>query len=451
MSFPRYPEYKDSGVDWLGEVPAHWNVKRLKHNLRLLTEKTDRRTNPVALENIEGWSGRFIPTETEFEGEGVAFDKGDILFGKLRPYLAKALLTEAAGEAVGDFHVLRPQPGIHARFTQYEILNRSFIDIVDGSTFGSKMPRASWEFVGSMVLPTPPYAEQTAIATFLDRETAKIDALVAEQENLIALLQEKRQAVISHAVTKGLDPNVPMKDSGVEWLGDVPGHWEVKRVKHVKANEPNSFVDGPFGSNLKSEHYVEDGDIYVIESSFATQGVLDTSNLKTISREHFKSIDRSEARAGDIIIAKIGAQFGKCSILPTLDKPAVVSGNSLKLSVNPDVVDVGLMCWQLVNLKQVGAIDLIVNLTAQPALSLGSMNELPILVPPATEQTQIVRTLALKLEQYDTLTAQARTSITLLQERRTALISAAVTGQIDVRGLAGASNAPESIAANAYP
>jgi len=100
MKYQRYAAYKDSGVEWLGDVPEHWDLKRLKHNLRLLTEKTNRRENPIALENIESWSGRFIQTETIFEGDGVAFDKGDILFGKLRPYLAKAYLVESSGEAV---------------------------------------------------------------------------------------------------------------------------------------------------------------------------------------------------------------------------------------------------------------------------------------------------------------------------------------------------------------
>jgi len=231
MSFRQYPQYKESGVPWLGKVPAHWEVKRLKHNLRLLTQKAERRTNPVALENIESWTGRFIPTETEFEGDGVAFEKGDILFGKLRPYLAKALLASAAGEAVGDFHVMRPKACVHPAFGLFLVLNRSFIDIVDGSTFGSKMPRASWEFVGSMPLPTPPIAEQVSIAAFLSCELNKIDSLVNEQEKLVALLTEKRRAAISHAVTKGLDSAVPMKDSGVQWLGKVPAHWLVGPVK----------------------------------------------------------------------------------------------------------------------------------------------------------------------------------------------------------------------------
>jgi type I restriction enzyme, S subunit len=217
MSFSRYPSYKDSGVEWLGEVPEHWELKRLKRNLRLLTEKTDRRASPVALENIESWSGRFIQTETSFEGEGIAFERGDILFGKLRPYLAKAYLAESAGEAIGDFHVMRPTKGIDSRFSQYQILNREFIGIVDGSTFGAKMPRVSWDFLGNMVLTVPPVQEQKTIATFLDRETAKIDALIQamvgnvsigqtkDAKCMVALLQERRTALISAAVTGKID------------------------------------------------------------------------------------------------------------------------------------------------------------------------------------------------------------------------------------------------------
>jgi type I restriction enzyme S subunit len=205
MTFPRYPEYRDSGVAWLGAVPEHWEVKRLKRNFRLLTEKTDRRAFPIALENIESWSGRFIPTETEFEGEGVAFYAGDILFGKLRPYLAKALLAEQLGEAIGDFHVLRPAVEMEGRFALNQILNRDFISIVDSSTYGAKMPRVSWEFMGDLHQAVPPKREQSAIAEFLDRETGQIDSLTAEARRAIELLKERRGALISAAVTGRID------------------------------------------------------------------------------------------------------------------------------------------------------------------------------------------------------------------------------------------------------
>ena len=196
---------KDSGIEWLGEVPEHWEVKRLKHNLRLLTGKTERREYPVALENIESGTGRFIETETEFEGEGIAFEPGDILFGKLRPYLAKAYLAERVGEAVGDFHVMRPVDGVAGRFAQHQILSGNFIALVDSSTFGAKMPRVSWEFMGNMPFASPLIEEQTAIATFLDQEIAKLDELAAEAQRGIELLKERRSALISAAVTGKID------------------------------------------------------------------------------------------------------------------------------------------------------------------------------------------------------------------------------------------------------
>jgi type I restriction enzyme, S subunit len=157
------------------------------------------------------------------------------------------------------------------------------------------------------------------------------------------------------------------------------------------------------------------------------------SDLKTISAEHFATIDRSETRGGDIVIAKIGAQFGKSSILPALDKPAVVSGNSLKLTVDAEAFDVNFVNWQLVNLKALGAIEDIVNATAQPALSLGEMSNLPFVAPPKMEQQAIVSCLLASLGELDGLMTEAQRGIDLLQERRTALISAAVTGKIDVQ------------------
>ncbi|NMM80888.1 hypothetical protein B2J86_08105 [Acidovorax sp. SRB_14] len=435
MSFPRYPEYKDSGVEWLGQVPAHWDVKRLKYNLRLLTEKTDRRANPVALENIEGWSGRFLPTETEFEGEGIAFDKGDILFGKLRPYLAKALLAETAGEAVGDFHVMRPEAGVHARFAQYEILNRSFIDIVDGSTFGSKMPRASWEFVGSMPLPTPPYAEQTAIATFLDRETAKIDALVAEQEKLIALLQEKRQAVISHAVTKGLDPNVPMKDSGVEWLGEVPGHWEVKQIKHLLSLLTDYTSNGSFASLAENVSYLSQGYSRLVRLTDLRD---DLSNDGIFVDENaHQYLSKSELFGGEVLIANVGAYAGYACLMPRGHGKATLGPNMYLINFNKQKIsnEYGLLCLMSPGIQE--QLKIASTSTAQPKLNKDNVKSCTTVIPPTLEeQDEILRFLSIRNLESDRLINEAQHAINLLKERRTALISAAVTGQIDVRSLA---------------
>ncbi len=284
MSFRPYPSYEDSGVGWLGALPDHWELPRLKRVARLLTEKTDRRSNPVGLENVEGWTGRLIETESDFEGEGVAFDVGDILFGKLRPYLAKVLLAERVGEAVGDFHILRPAKGTDGRFLQLQMMTKVFISIVDGSTFGAKMPRANWDFMGNLPVPLPPLPEQTAIVAFLDRETGKIDALVAEQRRLIALLKEKRQAVISHAVTKGMNQDAPMKPSGIEWLGDVPGHWEVVALSRVTQDR----CDGPFGSGLKSEHYTDEG-VRVVRLQNIRVGYFDDTDAAFIDADYCRA------------------------------------------------------------------------------------------------------------------------------------------------------------------
>jgi type I restriction enzyme S subunit len=424
MSFARYPSYKDSGVEWLGQVPADWAVKRLKHNLNLLTEKTDRRENPVALENIEGWTGRFIVTETEFLGEGVAFEAGDILFGKLRPYLAKAYRAEFSGEAVGDFHVMRPVKGVDSRFAQYQILNREFIAIVDGSTFGSKMPRASWEFVGGMLVTTPPVAEQTQIAAFLDRETAKIDGLVAEQRRLMALLKEKRQAVISRAVTRGLNPDAPMKPSGIEWLGDVPVHWEVRRVKSVST----FTTSGPRGW---SERVGDEGSLFVQSGDLNERLEVEFSGSKRVQVAIDAEASRTRLCDGDVVVCITGAKTGNVAICVTVPESAYINQHLCLIRPAQEILPVFLGVLLKCNLGQT-YFDFS-QYGLKQGLSLEDVREAPVLLPSLAEQSAIVDYVGAETAKFDTLTAEAQRAIDLLQERRTALISAAVTGQIDVR------------------
>lgn len=252
--FPTYPAYKDSGVEWLGVVPKHWGVSPLKWLAEQVTDKATTSEFQVGLENIEGWTGRLIETDTEFAGDGIAFRQEDILFGKLRPYLAKVWLADRPGQAVGDFFVLRPH-AVNSEFLHKYILTPTVIEDLNASTIGAKMPRVGWEDMAALAVTLPPHKEQTQIARFLDHETARIDALIEEQQRLIELLKEKRQAVISHAVTKGLDPTVPMKDSGVEWLGEVPSHWDVARVKNVAKLESGHTPSKDF------PEYWEGGDI----------------------------------------------------------------------------------------------------------------------------------------------------------------------------------------------
>jgi len=434
MSLPIYPAYRDSGTEWLGAVPAQWEVKRLKFVLRLLTNKTDRRSNPVALENIESWSGKLIPSETVFEGDGVAFARGDILFGKLRPYLAKVYLADSEGEAVGDFHVLRPLETVVARFAQYQMLSSAFITVVDGSTFGSKMPRASWEYVANMPFVVPSREEQEQIAAFLDRETGKIDSLINEQEKLLTLLAEKRQVTISHAVTRGLNSDSPMKDSGVAWLGEVPAHWEVKQLRHIAkivrgasprpAGDPVFFAsDNDDGENMPWVTVAEvtkDGLTYLTEVSeyLTPAGVKNSQAFK----------------AGTLVFTNSGATLGVPKVL-SIDccaNDGILAFNDLSKEVKIRFLYAFLSTTTerlRTEMKQGGG---------QPNLNTGIVKNITFVLPPFVEQAAIVSFLETEAAKLDALRAEAQRAIYLLKERRSALIAAAVTGKIDVREKAAA-------------
>lgn len=196
---------KDSGVEWLGRVPEHWNISKIKFLSRLISNKTASKTNVIALENIESWTGKFISTDSEFDSDAVAFEVDDVLFGKLRPYLAKVYLANKDGQALGDIYVLRPNKLILSKFLYYTLLSVRFIDYVNSSTNGTKMPRANWEFIGAASFCLPTLEEQNQIIKHIDEKWEKIDNLIYKQTKLIEKLKEYRTSIISHAVTGKID------------------------------------------------------------------------------------------------------------------------------------------------------------------------------------------------------------------------------------------------------
>ena len=202
---------KNSGVEWLGEIPTHWAVARLKSHVANIADQTDECGADeiyLALENVEGWTGKLLEVgnDASFDSRVKRFQIGDVLFGKLRPYLAKVTSPNYNGVCVSEFFVLRSRSdGFMSKYLEYLLLSRPIIDAINSATYGAKMPRADWQFMGGMKQPVPPLTEQTNIAAFLDRETTKIDALVSRKERLIELLQEKRTALISAAVTGQID------------------------------------------------------------------------------------------------------------------------------------------------------------------------------------------------------------------------------------------------------
>ncbi len=457
----KYPKYKSSGVEWLGEVPEHWDYVSLKWaSIRYSGGTPDKAID-------EYWENGRIPwlnsgavnekyitqpscyiTEKAFNNSSAKWIPKEALVialagqGKTKGLVAQIGIETTCNQSMA---AIIPNNRINTRLL-YWWLTKNYINIRNLGG-GEARDGLNLEMLGSIPVPLPPLPEQQAIADFLDRETGRIDALIEKKKKLLELLKEKRTALISRAVTKGLAglvsrgdaefaewaKPVKMKPSGVEWLGEVPEHWEVKKLKYIKENSPNAFVDGPFGSNLKSEHFIIDGDVFVIESNFATRGKLNEEELKQIEYDHYETIKRSETKAGDIIISKIGAYFGLNNILPEISKKAVVSGNSMKLSINKLICDVQFIHYQFLVLKWYGAIDLMVSTTAQPALTLGGMNSLNFLLPPLPEQQAIAAFLDRETAKLDALSAKIETAIEKLKEFRTALISAAVTGKIDVR------------------
>jgi type I restriction enzyme S subunit len=440
MSFPGYAEYRDSGVAWLGDVPAHWSSA----SLRWISTRYSGGTPDKLIARY--WEDGTIPwlnsgavndglivepstyiTEEAYKSSSAKWIPAGALVmalagqGKTKGMVAQLGIATTSNQSMA---AIVPTGGVLPRFlfwwlqSNYQnIRNLSGGDLRDGLNL---------ELLGNIPCPILPGEEQAEIVTFLDRETAKIDALVAEQEKLISLLKEKRQAVISHAVTKGLDPSVPMKDSGVEWLGAVPAHWGIGPLKRYW-----NVID----CKHTTAEFVDDG--LPLASIREVQGKWVELDGAKCTTEHFYKLLIEGGRLplpGDLIFSR-NATVGEVAQVHA-EHPRFAMGQDVVLirKLLPDyssdflqhVIRSPLITLQLDNMM-IGS--------TFKRINVEEIRSLTVLSPPAGEQTSIAEFLAIEVEQFDALTAEARRAIDLLHERRTALISAAVTGKIDVRGL----------------
>jgi type I restriction enzyme S subunit len=386
----------------------------------------------IGLENIESWSGRLLPIDPDVVPTGTAnaFKAGHTLFGKLRPYLAKACNPNFDGLCSTELLVLEGAD-IDRRALLYTLLAYGFVKLVDSSTYGSKMPRASWDFVGNCAVPIPPADEQLAIADFLDRETAKIDTLVAKKRTLIERLKEKRTALISRTVTRGLppdaaraadlDPHPKLKPSGIDWLGDVPEHWITWKATH-------GFRKIGSGTTPKSDdadYY--DGDIpWVTTSELREAVIMDTAAKVTESALLDYTALRLYAK-GTLLFAMYGATIGRLGILgipATVNQACTAFSEPLKLDT--------WFTYYWLQMRRPTLIILSVG-GGQPNLSQDDLRQLRIPAPPLEEQRAIAAFLDHETAKIEGMVAKAETAIERLQEYRTALITAAVTGKVDAR------------------
>ncbi len=419
-------------MEWLGQVPEGWEVKRLKFGVDNINQKCLEEaplTPFVALEHIEPWTGKLMVDESsQSDGQPSCYQSDDVLFCKLRPYLAKVHLAKVNGICTSELLVLRAQHGIFPKYLHRFLLSRDTIDCITASTYGAKMPRANWEFIGNLLLPIPPLPEQRAIAAFLDQQCAQIDSLIEKKQRMLDLLDEKRRAVITQAVTRGLDPTVPMKDSGVEWLGMVPEEWEVNSMQQVCSE----FKAGPFGSSLTKEMYSASGyRVYgqeqVIPNDFSIGDYY-------IDSEKVSELKQYAVCEGDILISCVGT-FGKIAIVPHGIEQGIINPRLIRIRVAPGVNPKYLAVFlcsptaysQFCYFSRGGTMDII---------NIGIIKRIQIPLPPLPEQQGIADYLDAQCAAMDRQRKNLEKSIELLREYRASLITHAVTGKIDVRDVA---------------
>lgn len=380
------------------------NLVRVGRVLDLVTEPAQNSRFQLGLESVESQTGRLVDGDLpSYSGMGVAFLPGDVLFGKLRPYLAKSWLADRSGSAVGEFHVYRPHSNVlSSNFLKYVTLSYNFIDRVTSSVYGAKMPRANWEFVRNIEIYSTSLDEQRAIADYLDRETQKIDELITEQRGLIETLRERSRALIERAVTRGVSGDAT-ESSEIPWLygGQVVAHWTTSRIKYM-------FSSLRAGAMIPADSISADGD-YPVYGGNGKRGY--TSEF-THDGVHIL-IGRQGALCGNVHLCQ--GRFWS-------SEHAIV-GEPVR-NVAPRWLEFLL---RIMNLGQYSMA------SAQPGIGVGQIATLQIPFPPLSEQREIIEYLDGQTARIDELIAESEGLIALSQERRAALITAAVTGRIDVR------------------
>jgi len=420
--YKEYPEYKNTHLGWLTQIPEHWEVKRLKYLGNAIIGLTYSPDDVV--DSAE--EGTLVLRSSNVQNKQLAYDD-NVYVNKVIPKHLKTLLGDilicarngsraligknaqidenAVNMSFGAFMSIFRSP-----YNNYlsKVFNSALFEYQSGSFLTATINQLTTANLNSFEIPLPPSDERKKIANFLDHETAKIDTLIDKQQQLIKLLKEKRQAVISHAVTRGLNPDAPMKDSGVEWLGEVPAHWGVSAIKHRLISQDSRRI--PLSSEERGKRT---GDFRY----YGASGVIDF-------------IDDYIFDESTVLVGEDGAN------LVTRNTPLAFSAHG-KYWVNNHAhilkTEDGLADYWAETIEHID-INPIVSGSAQPKLTAEALNNLKISYPKELkERVQIEQYIKVKKEKYGSLIGKANEQVALLSERRTALISAAVTGKIDVR------------------
>lgn len=429
MNYPAYPDYTTTRWPEVGSIPFGWEARRLKFAVTLRNEKIeaeDVTLEYMGLEHIESWTGKRIDDETaSSEGVATRFVKNDVLFGKLRPYLAKVYLAEKEGMATTEALVLMTEPALVPVFLKYLLLSEKFIDAVSGSTFGAKMPRANWETIGGLPVLLPSHDEQQQIAAFLDWKTGQIDALIAKKKELLEKLKERRLAVITQAVTKGLNPAAPLRDSGTPWLGQVPKHWNIPTLKMRYAVELGKMLDEKRITGDCLVPYLRNVDVQWGKINFDELPQMDIME---------DELPRYTIRENDVLVCE-GGEVGRAAVVG--DQVGVVGFQKALHRLRseteaemPRFIFYTLLWAVNTGVFAVEGASTIAHLTAD------QLRRYHFPQPPLSEQENIVSYLDEKVGRVSQMIEKINDAIARLTEYRTALITAATIGKIDVRQVA---------------
>ena len=449
-----YEKYKESGVEWIGEIPEHWNNLRIKYLVNggdtlfidgnwiesdIITEDGIRylTSGNIGPGFYKEQGNGFVSEDTFISNNFTEVFPGDLLISRLNEPIGRACIIPDLGNRIVtcvDNVILRPKTTIDKRYLMFLMNSKEYSNVTSLISRGATMKRISRSLLGQIKIPIPPKAEQTSIAKYLDHQTAIIDELIEKKTKQIALLKEKRQAIINETVTKGLDPTAKMKDSGIDggdhrWLGEIPESWETTPLKHL------ATLKGRLGwKGLKADEYVPEGFGFLSTPDIKGDKI-DFNSINYITEERYLESPEIMLEVGDVLLVKDGSTLGITNIIKELPIPSTVNSSIAVIRINDTEK---LLPEYLLALLSSNALQTVVNKLKAgqgvPHLFQKDIKNFLILIPALGEQKKIVEHIEGLKEKVSTIIRKSESQIEKLKEYRQSLISEAVTGKIDVRG-----------------
>lgn len=437
-----YSEYKTTDQEWLGKVPLHWKVLP---NRALFDEIKDQNYPDESLLSVtisRGVIPQKVLLANSSKKDSSSRDKskyklvqvGDIVYNKMRAWQGALGISKYRGIVSPAYVVVRPRLDIEPRFYHYLLRTPNFVGEAERWSYGitSDMWSLRHKDFKQIYCVLPPVSEQRKIAQFLDHKNHKVNRLIRIKQRLIELLNEQKQAIIQRAVTRGLDPDVPLKPSGVDWLGDVPVHWDVIALKRITS----SRCDGPFGSGLKSSHYSNAGR-RVIRLQNIRCGVFNDGPEAFIPESHYSTLGDHDVVHGDLLIAGLGDSnipAGRACVAPAGIEPAMVKADCFRFRIKKGAASPHFLARHL-SATALFASQVLSRGATRLRINLQVTASRPIALPPFDEQIEILRFIQSETRPLERSIQTISREIECIREYRTRLIADVVTGKLDVRGI----------------